>query len=84
VLVGPDVYRSRFPDTYTEDMKALLNDKEFSDIKFCFPEEDGKTIFAHKSILAVRCAGFRTMLRYRTTNDDDDDDDRTESQILII
>lgn len=44
-------------------MRNLLDNQEFSDIVFIFPEED-KQIHAHKGILDARCDGFHALLRY--------------------
>lgn len=57
-----DPWRQKRPDTYRTDMRGLLNDKEFSDIVFEFPQEEGSKIYAHKAVLAARCSSFRAML----------------------
>ncbi|CAI8026259.1 BTB/POZ domain-containing protein 19 [Geodia barretti] len=48
------------PDTFALEMIKLINDKEFSDIRFTVGEER-QTIYAHKCLLAARCEVFRAM-----------------------
>jgi hypothetical protein len=44
-------------------MRNLVDNQEFADIVFIFPEED-KKIYAHKGLLDARCDGFHALLRY--------------------
>jgi hypothetical protein len=48
------------PDEFAGEMVKMINDKEFSDIRFIIGQER-TTIYAHKSILATRCEVFRAM-----------------------
>ena len=41
-------------------LQSLINNKEFSDVKF---EIDGKNLYAHKAILAARSKYFSDMFR---------------------
>ncbi|XP_060085733.1 BTB/POZ domain-containing protein 6-like [Ylistrum balloti] len=51
-----------FQDSVTKSLSALCLDASLSDVKFVFPEEPGKVgIPAHRLILAMRSAVFRTM-----------------------
>jgi len=58
-----DIYADTRPDTLLSDMKQIVNNKEFSDIRFIFPNENNKKLYAHKNVLTARCAGFRALLR---------------------
>jgi hypothetical protein len=58
-----DTWRQKRPDTYVDDMRGLLGDKQFSDLVFEFPNEVGcPCIYAHKAVVAARCANFKSML----------------------
>jgi RCC1 and BTB domain-containing protein len=46
--------------TYTSQIRALVNDEEFSDITFMIENEP---IYAHRAILAQRCDHFAAMFR---------------------
>lgn len=45
---------------YASQMRAMVNDEEFSDITFLV---EGQSIYAHRAILAQRCDHFAAMLR---------------------
>lgn len=47
--------------TYTQHMRSLVNDEEFSDVTFML--EETQPIYAHKAILAQRCEHFAAMFR---------------------
>ena len=51
-----------FPVTaaYSSQMRALVNDEEFSDVTFLIENEP---IYAHRAILAQRCEPFAAMFR---------------------
>jgi RCC1 and BTB domain-containing protein len=50
---------------YTSQIRALVNDDEFSDVTFMIENEP---IYAHRAILAQRCPHFAAMFRrYVTT-----------------
>ncbi len=51
------------PNTFVEDMGALLNDPTLSDVVFVFPRDNYKKIYAHKNILSSRCAPLSAMLQ---------------------
>jgi hypothetical protein len=57
-----DVYCEVRPDRYLDSMRNLVDNQEFADIVFIFPEED-KKIYAHKGLLDARCDGFHALLR---------------------
>jgi RCC1 and BTB domain-containing protein len=46
--------------SYTSQLRALVNDDEFSDITFVI---ENQNVYAHKAILAARCELFAAMLR---------------------
>ncbi|XP_064385896.1 BTB/POZ domain-containing protein 19-like [Halichondria panicea] len=48
------------PDAFASEMIKLINDKEFSDIRFIVGEER-QAIYAHKCLLAARCEVFKAM-----------------------
>lgn len=45
---------------YATEIRALVNDDEFSDITFII---ENQQVFAHRAILAARCPPFAAMLR---------------------
>lgn len=45
---------------YTSQIRALVNDEEFSDVTFMI---ENRPIYAHRAILAQRCDHFAAMLR---------------------
>jgi len=53
---------SSFPVTtaYSTQMRALVNDEEFSDVTFLV---DNSPVYAHRAILAQRCEHFAAMFR---------------------
>lgn len=46
--------------SYCSQMRALVNDEEFSDVTFTV---EGQPIYAHRAILAQRCEHFAAMFR---------------------
>jgi RCC1 and BTB domain-containing protein len=46
--------------TYSAQMRALVNDDEFSDVTFLV---ENRPVYAHRAILAQRCAHFAAMFR---------------------
>mmetsp|Transcript_14285 Transcript_14285/g.39698 ORF Transcript_14285/g.39698 Transcript_14285/m.39698 type:complete len:660 (+) Transcript_14285:305-2284(+) len=46
--------------TYAEQMRAMVNDEEYSDVTFLIENEH---VYAHKAILAQRCEPFCAMFR---------------------
>jgi RCC1 and BTB domain-containing protein len=46
--------------TYTSQIRALVNDDEFSDVTFII---ENAPIYAHRAILAQRCEHFAAMFR---------------------
>ena len=49
------------PDAFAEEMSKMIDDEEWSDIKFLVGDER-RVICSHRSMLAARCAVFRAML----------------------
>lgn len=56
------------PDAFASEMIKMINDKEFSDIRFVVGEER-QTIYAHKCLLAARCEVFRAMFAVQQGDD---------------
>ncbi|EGG21917.1 hypothetical protein DFA_01803 [Cavenderia fasciculata] len=54
-----DPTKSSLTSSFIEDIKALYNSEEFSDITFAL--DDGSTLPAHKNILSARCEKFKAM-----------------------
>ena len=52
-------------ESLTSDIGMIFNNEKFSDIKFVFQNEEGKTILAHKCILYICCPFFRAMVSTR-------------------
>lgn len=48
------------PDTFASEMIKMINDKDYSDIRFIVGEER-QAIYAHKCQLAARCEVFKAM-----------------------
>jgi RCC1 and BTB domain-containing protein len=46
--------------TYTNQIRGLINDDEFSDVTFML---EGEPVYAHRAILAQRCEHFAAMFR---------------------
>lgn len=49
------------PDAFASEMIKMINEKEYSDVRFTVGEEK-QIIYAHRCILAARCEVFRAML----------------------
>lgn len=49
--------------TIKDNFRALLNDATLSDVVFSFPSEKNRDIYAHRNILAMRCAPFNAMFQ---------------------
>ncbi|XP_071952502.1 BTB/POZ domain-containing protein 19-like [Antedon mediterranea] len=54
--------------SFSKDMKRLVNQREFSDVKFLVGESK-KPIFAHRCLLAYRCEVFRAMFADHSHSD---------------
>lgn len=52
------------PDAFASEMIKMINDKEFSDVRFLVGEER-QVIYAHRCMLAARCEVFRAMFAVR-------------------
>jgi leucine-zipper-like transcriptional regulator 1 len=69
------------PPALVHDLQRLVNDPDLADVRFSV---EGRIVYAHKAILAIRseyfrvmlCGGMReSMMTDTTMNHDDDDDD---------
>lgn len=54
---------------FAKNMKVLVNQKEFSDVKFIVGESR-RTVYAHRCILSSRCEVFRAMLADQSNQKD--------------
>lgn len=60
--LGPTGAANAVPVTtaYTAQIRALVNDEEFSDVTFMI---EGQPIYAHRAIISQRCEHFAAMFR---------------------
>jgi hypothetical protein len=57
------------PDAFASEMIKMINEKEFSDVRFSVGEEK-QIIYGHRSILSARCEVFKAMLSLSNSNNE--------------